>query len=295
MADDIYVLACGINDNMCPINDLDNLYSISLKPTEFIEMINSFRADSLNNGHSNEDLAANIKMIASAIEVLVGDNKKMHEKMDMNSSTISTIQADINRLKSSNKENLMPSPSGKQAKKRRFGFDEFPPLTSSAIQHKEPPRFADIAKGLNDENGKFTSNMRAKSIVKGAKKSAIVKSCNHDRKFDVWLGHISIKEDETNVRALLRDIQVEHDIIITGIQKLQLSHAKFQSFKFSVPYNDRFNILKPEIWPEDLSVSRYTTPNPNKQQLVQSDRNKLATNKEIQNDSFDEKIDDDDK
>jgi hypothetical protein len=141
--------------------------------------------------------------------------------------------------------------------------------------------------------------IRKKQVVKGLNKTKAVKSYNMDRKFEVWLGHVNVKEEEANVRALLVDISNEQKIEISNIARLHLTHAKFQSYKFSVPYAERYKILNPEIWPEDLTISHFTAPNPNNlhnrpnMQVKRNSGNRVS-NSETQNDSYNEdNIDDD--
>jgi hypothetical protein len=135
-------------------------------------------------------------------------------------------------------------------------------LNSSVIPQTIVPKFSDLAKKLEMKD--FASNKPRKSIIMGAKKEQAIKLYISDRKFSVWLGHINIKESEESIKTLLCGIADELNIEISDIDRIPVSHKKFQSYKFTVPYMDRDKIMNPEIWPENLAISRYTSPNPNR-------------------------------
>jgi hypothetical protein len=262
IADDVYVIAHSLADKLPPCNNLDILYDFNIKPSGLIQLMYKVDMEVLQGGETLTDIAANIKLLAKGLETIMKDNKSIHEKLDLNTTAISTIQEEIAQIKESKatKEATMMYASNK---KRRYDA-EYPaqPLNSSSIPQKNIPKFSDLAKKLETFN--FVSVKPKKTIIKGARKTDLIKSYNSDRRFEVWLGHINVNESDSNVKNLLKEIETVHNFDIKDVKKLDVTHKKFLSYKFSVPFADKIRIMDASLWPEDLAVSRFTSPNPNK-------------------------------
>jgi hypothetical protein len=260
-ANDIYVLAHSISDNIPPCNNLDSLYTLKLQPSGLIQMLYNVDMEVLSGGETLADIAKNIQKLYKVMETLMKDNQAIHSKLDLNSTAISTIQEEIIQIKS-NKTNTEIFTFGNTNKRKKLDHDkEFPVLNSSVIPQKPFTRFSDIAKNLDAQD--FVSFKSKKSVVKGAKKTCNIKTYNSDRRFNVWLGHVNINEADENVYKLLDEIARDHEFDIKEINRIAVSHNKFKSFKFSIPFEEREKIMNPDIWPEHLAISRYSTPNPN--------------------------------
>jgi hypothetical protein len=127
---DIFTLIHSYNDALLPLEKINSLFKVDIKPSQLYDMMIKFKADTdLLKGETNKDISTNLMTLGSAFELLITQNMEILGKLSEHTKEIAELKKEkpipfkyVNIHQASNEAQEIPS-----KKKKSFYIRESKP------------------------------------------------------------------------------------------------------------------------------------------------------------------------
>jgi hypothetical protein len=286
---DIFIMIHSLYDAILPLEKINDLFRINIKPADFFPIMEHFNASrDLKKGDSNSDIAANIGILGKAIENLIQHNAQINKELKQNSDAIAMLQIQNDKqgvFKYNHVDSKTKDPNALKEtyrpKRLRESANSDDESESSSLWSKKPSYAYQVKKPFNTTT--VLKHKKTISTGNGSKNKHSLKSAMHNKAFSVYIGRIDNSESVDSVGELLETMKTSINLQFSNLAELQRSHSKFKSFRFEIPYDQRSLIYDENNWPEGIVLSKYNPPRAVKPSAGTSTLNKsnyCATNNE---------------